>query len=80
MRVAAEKGIEGMTENQRRGRYAHAAALALAYVQADHSPRSTTCLSAPVGSDVFLQLHSAPFTQPSLRAHPQDPDAYLLSP
>ena len=45
MRKAAEKRIQRVTENKRRGHYAHAASLALACAQIDNSLETTECLA-----------------------------------
>ena len=46
MRKAAEKRIEGVTENKRRRHYGHAASLALARAQVDASPETAAWLAA----------------------------------
>lgn len=46
MRVAAEKRIKGVVENKRRRHYAHAATLALACAEIDHTSGSAAWLAA----------------------------------
>ena len=46
MRKAAEKRIEGVTENKRRRHYGHAASLALLCAQVDATPEAAAWLAA----------------------------------